>query len=182
MPPPRSPPIAGSATFTTDASRVISAKPSREAARVRAGEAPRGGVGVNWWSEGGDWSAALGDMRPAWRASAAYSSGLNAIRPEVLAMPLHRVAVIAPSPVSMFNLAIPELLFSKVEVAGEPGYELVVCTPEPGPIATTGGLDLSVGRGLDAVEGADTVLVAGTGQRYEPDPRTVAVVARAAAE
>ncbi|WP_438294496.1 GlxA family transcriptional regulator [Streptomyces sp. HUAS TT7] len=97
-------------------------------------------------------------------------------------MPLHRVAVIAPSPVSMFNLAIPELLFSKVEVAGEPGYELVVCTPEPGPIATTGGLDLSVGRGLDAVEGADTVLVAGTGQRYEPDPRTVAAVAKAAAE
>ncbi|MGW2813125.1 GlxA family transcriptional regulator [Streptomyces sp. NPDC001415] len=97
-------------------------------------------------------------------------------------MPLHRVAVIAPSPVSMFNLAIPELLFSKVEVDGGPGYEVVVCTPEPGPITTTGGLDLYVGRGLDAVEGADTVLVAGTGQRYEADPRTVAVVAKAAAE
>ncbi|MFI6472447.1 GlxA family transcriptional regulator [Streptomyces sp. NPDC050516] len=97
-------------------------------------------------------------------------------------MPLHRVAVIAPSPVSMFNLAIPELLFSKVEVDGGPGYEVVVCTPEPGPIATTAGLDLYVGRGLDAVEGADTILVAGTGQRYEPDPRTVAAVAKAAAE
>ncbi|MFE4859635.1 GlxA family transcriptional regulator [Streptomyces sp. NPDC056670] len=95
-------------------------------------------------------------------------------------MPLHRVAVIAPSPVSLFNLAIPELLFGKVEMAGGPGYEVVVCTPEPGPVATTGGLDLYVGRGLDAVEGADTVLVAGTGQRYEPDPRTVAAVARAA--
>lgn len=39
-----------------------------------------------------------------------------------------------------------------------------------------------MGRGLDAVEGADTILVAGTGQRYEPDPRTVAAVAKAAAE
>ncbi|MGW2484370.1 GlxA family transcriptional regulator [Streptomyces sp. NPDC001571] len=96
-------------------------------------------------------------------------------------MPLHRVAVIAPSPVSMFNLAIPELLFGKVEVDGGPGYEVIVCTPEPGPIATTGGLDLYVGRGLEAVEGADTVLVAGTGERYEPDPRTVTAVGRAAA-
>ncbi|MFE9555999.1 GlxA family transcriptional regulator [Streptomyces sp. NPDC006703] len=96
-------------------------------------------------------------------------------------MPLHRVAVIAPSPVSMFNLAIPELLFSKVEVDSGPGYEVVVCTPEPGPIATTGGLDLYVGRGLEAVEGVDTVLVAGTGRRYVPDPRTVAAVRRAAA-
>ncbi|WP_369245691.1 GlxA family transcriptional regulator [Streptomyces sp. R41] len=94
----------------------------------------------------------------------------------------HRIAVIAPSPVSMFNLAIPELLFEKVEVDSGPGYELVVCTPKPGPIATTGGLDLHVGRGLDAVRDADTVLVAGTGQRYTPDPATVAAVREAAAE
>lgn len=93
----------------------------------------------------------------------------------------HRIAVIAPSPVSMFNLAIPELLFAKVEVDGGPGYELVVCTPEPGPITTTGGLDLYVGRGLDAVRDADTVLVAGTGQRYVPDPATVTAVREAAA-
>ncbi|MFI6487833.1 GlxA family transcriptional regulator [Streptomyces sp. NPDC050564] len=93
----------------------------------------------------------------------------------------HRIAVIAPSPVSMFNLAIPELLFEKVELDGGPGYALVVCTPNPGPIATTGGLDLHVGRGLDAVRDADTVLVAGTGQRYSPDAATVAAVREAAA-
>ncbi|MEU1200780.1 helix-turn-helix domain-containing protein [Streptomyces sp. NPDC005813] len=91
----------------------------------------------------------------------------------------HRIAVIAPSPVSMFNLAIPELLFGKVEAGGRPGYELAVCTPRPGPIATTGGLDLHVGRGLDAVSDADTVIVAGTGRRYEPDPATVAAVREA---
>ncbi|WP_420708414.1 GlxA family transcriptional regulator [Streptomyces sp. ERV7] len=94
----------------------------------------------------------------------------------------HRVVVIAPSPLSMFNLAIPELLFSKVEIDGAPGYELTVCTPEPGPVATTGGLDLYVGLGLEAVADADTVLVAGTGQRYTVDPRTVEAVRAAAAD
>ncbi|MDQ8701750.1 helix-turn-helix domain-containing protein [Streptomyces sp. LHD-70] len=92
-------------------------------------------------------------------------------------MPLpHRVAVIAPSPVSMFNLSVPELLFEKVEVDGRPGYELVVCTAEPGTIVTSGGLELRVERGLDAVAEADTVVVAGTGRRYAPDPRVVAAV------
>ncbi|MDF6043022.1 helix-turn-helix domain-containing protein [Streptomyces sp. JH14] len=93
----------------------------------------------------------------------------------------HRVAVVAPSPVSMFNLAIPEMLFEKAEVDGGPGYEVIVCTPVPGRIATTGGLSLVVDRGLDAVHDADTVLVAGTGHRYEPDPLTVAAVRDAAA-
>lgn len=93
----------------------------------------------------------------------------------------HRVVVIAPSPVSMFNLAIPELLFAKVEIDGAAGYEVTVCTPDPGPVTTTGGLDLHVARGLDAVESADTVLVAGTGEQYAPDARTVAAVRAAAA-
>ncbi|MEU2272186.1 helix-turn-helix domain-containing protein [Streptomyces olindensis] len=94
----------------------------------------------------------------------------------------HRVAVVAPTPVSMFNLAIPDLLFGKVEVDGAPGYEVTVCTPDPGPVATTGGLDLHVGRGLDALRDAGTVLVAGTGERDAPDPRTVAAVREAAAD
>ncbi|MHC3468480.1 GlxA family transcriptional regulator [Streptomyces sp. 7R007] len=91
----------------------------------------------------------------------------------------HRIAVIAPSPVSMFNLAIPEMLFGKVEVDGRPGYEVVVCAAEPGPVPTSGGLDLYVPRGLDAVLEADTVVVAGTGAPYEPDPRIVAAVQQA---
>jgi transcriptional regulator GlxA family with amidase domain len=81
----------------------------------------------------------------------------------------------------MFNLAIPELLFAKVEIDGAPGYEVTVCTPDPGPVTTTGGLDLHVARGLDAVESADTVLVAGTGVQDTPDARTVAAVRAAAA-
>ncbi|MET7846910.1 helix-turn-helix domain-containing protein [Streptomyces avermitilis] len=95
---------------------------------------------------------------------------------------VRRIAVIAASPVSMFNLAIPELLFEKVEIDGAPGYELTICAPEPGPVPTTGGLDLYVRHGLDVVRDADTVLVAGTGLRCTPDPRTVDAVREAAAD
>ncbi|MET9518843.1 helix-turn-helix domain-containing protein [Streptomyces sp. NPDC002994] len=96
---------------------------------------------------------------------------------------VQRVAVIvAPPVVSMFNLAVPEMLFSKAEVDGAPGYEVTACTPDPGPVPTTGGLDLHVRQGLDAVDAADIVIVAGTGSREEPDPRILASVRRAAAD
>ncbi|MYW19697.1 helix-turn-helix domain-containing protein [Streptomyces sp. SID2955] len=108
------------------------------------------------------------------------------MHPEVLAMPErlvpHRVTVISPSPVSMFNLAMPEMLFGKVEVDGERGYDVRVCTAEPGPVPTTGGLDLYVPHGLEAVRDADTVVVAGTGAPFEPDPRIVAALRQAAAD
>jgi transcriptional regulator GlxA family with amidase domain len=94
----------------------------------------------------------------------------------------HRVAVIAPSPVSMFNLAIPEMLFGKVVSNGGPGYEVIICAAEQGPLPTSAGLDLQVRHGLDALREADTVMVAGTGAPYEPDPRIVAAVREAAAD
>ncbi|MGW0830232.1 GlxA family transcriptional regulator [Streptomyces prunicolor] len=93
----------------------------------------------------------------------------------------HRVAIIAPSPVSMFNLAIPEMLFAKVEIDGVPGYEVTICSSDAGPVVTTGGLHLQVSRGLDVLHTADTVVIAGTGERYEPDPAAVAAVREAAA-
>ncbi|MEU7277928.1 helix-turn-helix domain-containing protein [Streptomyces sp. NPDC045431] len=92
-----------------------------------------------------------------------------------------RVAVIAVPPASMFNLAIPEMLFGNVAFDDGPGYETVICTPDPGPVTTSGGLDLYVPRGLEAVEDADTVIVAGTGSRENPDPRVVDALRRAAA-
>ncbi|MEU2653816.1 helix-turn-helix domain-containing protein [Streptomyces sp. NPDC007325] len=82
----------------------------------------------------------------------------------------------------MFNLAIPEMLFGKVEIDGGPGYETVICAPDPGPVPTTGGLDLHVPRGLDAVDGADTVVLAGSGSYTDPDPRILDTLRRAAAE
>ncbi|GAA2192328.1 GlxA family transcriptional regulator [Streptomyces tricolor] len=100
------------------------------------------------------------------------------MHPEVLAM--LRIAVVASPPVSMFNLAIPELLFDKVRVDGRPGYEVVICAPDPGPVPTTGTLELHVPRGLEALGEADTVLVAGTGQPFAPDPRVIEALREAA--
>ncbi|MFJ6580208.1 GlxA family transcriptional regulator [Streptomyces sp. NPDC091368] len=94
---------------------------------------------------------------------------------------VRRVAVIAAPPVSMFNLAIPEMLFGKVEIDGRPGYETVICAPDPGPVATTGGLDLVIPHGLEAVAGADTVILAGSGAYEAPDPRVLDVL-RASAD
>jgi len=93
----------------------------------------------------------------------------------------HRVAIVAPSPVSLFNLAVPELLFAKVEIDGAPGYEVTICSSDGGPVVTTGGLHLQVGRGLDVLRTADTVVIAGTGERYDPDRAAVAAVREAAA-
>lgn len=98
-------------------------------------------------------------------------------------MPLaHRVVVISTPPVSMFNIAIPEMLFSKVEVDGEPGYETVYATLEPGPVRTSGGLDVHIPGGLELIDTADTVILAGAGSREEPDPRIVAALRRASAD
>ncbi|WP_233273330.1 GlxA family transcriptional regulator [Streptomyces broussonetiae] len=96
------------------------------------------------------------------------------MHPEVLAM--LRVAVVASPPVSMFNLAIPELLFNKVEIDGRPGYEVVICAPDPGSVPTTGTLGLHIPHGLEAMRQADTVIVAGTGEPYAPDPRVLQVL------
>lgn len=94
----------------------------------------------------------------------------------------HRVAVVAAHPVSMFNLAVPDMLFAKVEVNGLAGYEVELCTPDPGVIGTSGGADVVIRGGLEAVDRADTVIVAGTGSKADPDRRVLAALRRAAAE
>ncbi|MFC8229130.1 GlxA family transcriptional regulator [Streptomyces sp. NPDC057287] len=94
----------------------------------------------------------------------------------------HRVAVVATPPVSMFNLAIPDMLFGKVLIDGRPGYVTEFCTADPGPVRTSNGLDVHVSGGLDVIKGADTVIVAGAGSREETDPRILAALREAAAE
>ncbi|CAG6393961.1 Transcriptional regulator, AraC family with amidase-like domain [Actinacidiphila cocklensis] len=119
---------------------------------------------------------------PVTSAPATAVSGVAAAsaRPGAARRP-HRVAVIGAQPVSMFNLAVPDMLFAKVEVDGRPGYEVELCTPEPGVVGTSGGADIVIRSGLDAVERADTVIVAGTGSRADPDPRVLAALRAAAA-
>ncbi|MFJ9056339.1 GlxA family transcriptional regulator [Streptomyces sp. NPDC102409] len=94
----------------------------------------------------------------------------------------HRVVVIAAPPVSMFNIAVPEMLFGKVLIDGEPGYETVFCAPDPGPVRTSNGVDVHIPGGLDVIRTADTVIIAGAGSREEADPRILAALRRAAAD
>jgi transcriptional regulator GlxA family with amidase domain len=93
----------------------------------------------------------------------------------------HRVAVVASPPASMFNLAVPELLLSKVRIDDRPGYTVELCTPDPGVVATTGSAEVVLRAGLEAVERADTVIVAGTGDYQRPDPRVLAALRDAVA-
>ncbi|WAL65980.1 helix-turn-helix domain-containing protein [Amycolatopsis cynarae] len=77
---------------------------------------------------------------------------------------MHRIAVIAVPPVTTFDLSIPELVFGVVGMVQDaPGYEVVLCTADPGRVPGAGGMDIVIGHGLDAVEDADTVMVTGTG-------------------
>ncbi len=91
--------------------------------------------------------------------------------------------MIAVPPVTMFDLSIPQMVLGATYVADRPGYEVVVCAADPGVIAVEGGgggLGLTVGRGLDAVACADTVIVTGTGARVDADPRVLAALRAAA--
>ncbi|OPC80330.1 AraC family transcriptional regulator [Embleya scabrispora] len=95
---------------------------------------------------------------------------------------VHRIAVVAVPPVTTFDLSIPELVLGAVELAdGAPGYEVRVCTADPGAVVGTGSLDIVVPHGLDTIDTADTVVVTGTGARADADPRILTTLRTAAA-
>lgn len=93
---------------------------------------------------------------------------------------MHRIAVIAVPPVTVFDLSIPELVFSHVLVDGSPGYEVVVCTPDPGVVESGSSLGVVVAHGLEAAADADTVMVTGTHARKDVDGRVIDVLREAA--
>lgn len=94
----------------------------------------------------------------------------------------HRVAVIAVPPVTTFDLSIPEVVFGATRVGEDPAYEVTVCTPTPGVVAAAIGIDIVVRHGLEAIEGADTVMVTGTGARVGADPCVLDALRAAAAQ
>ncbi|MER6582875.1 hypothetical protein ABT267_44850, partial [Nonomuraea sp. NPDC001023] len=91
---------------------------------------------------------------------------------------MHRVAVIAVPPATTFDLSIPELVLGEMTVDGRPGYDVRICTAEPGPVVTGGSLHVTVPHGLEIVEDADTVIVTGTGARDDVDPRVLRALRR----
>ncbi|QES49268.1 AraC family transcriptional regulator [Streptomyces venezuelae] len=95
---------------------------------------------------------------------------------------MHRIAVVVVPPATTFDLSIPELVFGATSVDGAPGYEVRICAARPGAVATGGSLAITVPHGLEAVDGADTVIVTGTSAREDIDPRVLTALRRAAAD
>ncbi|MCX4617513.1 GlxA family transcriptional regulator [Streptomyces mirabilis] len=76
---------------------------------------------------------------------------------------MHRVAAVIVPPVLSFDVSIPLMVFNSV-----PHYDVRVCTARPGPMPTVSGPDIVVPDGLDAIEGADTVIAVGSGGEQAP--------------
>lgn len=75
---------------------------------------------------------------------------------------LHRVVALVRPPQPVFALACATEVFGDPAGPGVPArYAFEVCTEHPGPVRTSGGYDMLVATGLEALERADTVVVPG---------------------
>lgn len=86
----------------------------------------------------------------------------------------HRVAVLAFDGVVAFDLATPLQVFNSVR-----GYETVVCAATP-QVTAAHGFGIVVPAGLDALAGADTVVVPGLADETTPLPEATLAALRAA--
>ncbi|EFL23959.1 AraC family transcriptional regulator [Streptomyces himastatinicus ATCC 53653] len=81
-------------------------------------------------------------------------------QPETTGTTPHRVAVLALPGVIPFELGIPYRIFGMARSAARRRlYEVVTCTPEPGPVPTDADFPIMVERGPDALAEADTIVV-----------------------
>ncbi|MFD7549671.1 GlxA family transcriptional regulator [Streptomyces sp. NPDC059578] len=94
---------------------------------------------------------------------------------------LHRVVALLHPPQSTFLLACAAEVFADHGPTIPARYAFEVCTEHPGPVRTQAGYDLLVTAGLDALDGADTVLVPGWQpvSGTEVPPAVLAAVRRA---
>ncbi|MEV0824083.1 GlxA family transcriptional regulator [Nonomuraea rubra] len=93
---------------------------------------------------------------------------------------MHTVAVLALDQVIPFDLSVPIEAFTRARLAdGRPGYRTRVCG-EGGEV-DAGAFTMRVPWGLDGLQGADTIIVAGTSAPLAPLPGGVRAALRAAA-
>jgi AraC family transcriptional activator FtrA len=94
----------------------------------------------------------------------------------------HRVAALCVGRVVAFDLSTAAEVFDLAWRSSEPAYYFTACSAEGGSIPTTTGFRLSGLAGLEAVAHADTVLVPGYRDVFEPPPDPALAALRAAAE
>jgi transcriptional regulator GlxA family with amidase domain len=92
---------------------------------------------------------------------------------------MHNVVALVVPDVIIFDLAIPAEIFGRAVEHGR--YAFTVCTEQPGAVRSTSGFNLEIGSGLDAMEGADTVIVPGFFPRTDLSPVVIAALRRASA-
>lgn len=81
---------------------------------------------------------------------------------------MHRVVALALPEVVAFDLAIPSQVFGHREEHER--YSFAVCAPDPGLVPSTTGFAVHAGAGLEALAGADTVVVPGYAPHDPPAP------------
>ena len=71
-----------------------------------------------------------------------------------------RIAVLTFEGISLFHLSVPSLVFGRDRTdVGLPRHEVVVCTQVPGPLPTVDGVTVDIIHGLEAMDGADIIIV-----------------------
>lgn len=90
-----------------------------------------------------------------------------------------RIAVIAFDRISTFHLSVPCVMFGEAHPPPRP-YALVVCSAEPPPLRTDAGFTLGDLAGMEAVEGADVVIVPSWRDVTERPPEALLQALRAA--
>lgn len=92
---------------------------------------------------------------------------------------MHHVVALALPEVVAFDLTIPAQVFGHCDEGSR--YSFRLCTPDPGLVRSTTGFDVHVPCGLEALGGADTVVVPGYVPHDEPAPPVLQAL-RAAAD
>jgi len=95
---------------------------------------------------------------------------------------MHRVVALCFDGVVAFDLTAPAQVFgSALDGDGRPLYEFSACSPGGVEVRTTSGFGVRPEAGLEALAGADTVVVPGYFAIFSPPPATALVALEAAA-
>lgn len=89
----------------------------------------------------------------------------------------HRVVAVVLDGVRMLDLAAPAHFFGHL---GEGRYGFALAAAEAGPVMTSSGFEIVADAGVDAIEGADTVVVPGYGPVEEAPAEAILDALRAA--
>jgi transcriptional regulator GlxA family with amidase domain len=95
---------------------------------------------------------------------------------------VHKIAVIAYEGITPFHLSVPSLVFdSRREQPGSPTFEVRVCAAAPGSLRTSAGFSIAAEHGLEALDGADIVIMPAWHDDCRPAPPELVAALRASA-